>query len=311
MKKLTIFVSALTLTTSMFAQDLTSKKGENYLPETGDWAIGIDANPFLNYFGNFIGGNGDGNDNVAPSFNFQNANQTIIGKYFVSEKMAYRGALRIGMVSNKQVNVVDNRNDDNGVVLYPNIPATVENTGKFSRTNIGLTGGLEWRKGTTRLQGFYGGEFGIMLGGTKGKYEYGNQLNQNLAPGFNVDVDAVDGFDQDGIAGDENMMNDTYNNPARALESKTSMFGLGVRGFIGVEYFVLPKLSVGGEFGWGLVMMSNKATFTTESEGIVNGNETKGEQTPEAGKTSSFGIDTDNNNTLFGNAAQLRIVFHF
>ncbi len=310
MKKLTIFVSALTLTTSMFAQDLTSKKGENYLPETGDWAIGVDANPFLNYFGNFIGGDGF---NVAPTFNFQNIHQTIIGKYFVSEKMAYRGALRIGMNSDKQVNIVDNRGDDDGLVFYPNIPPTVENTGKWSKNMIGLTGGLEWRKGTTRLQGFYGGEFGIMLGGTKGKYEYGNQLNQNAT--FNINVDAAaDGFDQDGLAGDENIVAGVgaVNGDARVLESKNSMFGLGLRGFIGVEYFVLPKLSVGGEFGWGLVMMSNKSSMTSESEGTDGGgNEVKGEQTEEVGKTSTFGIDTDNNNTLFGNAAQLRIVFHF
>jgi hypothetical protein len=58
MKKSTVLVAALALTaTSAFAQ-LTNKNGEAYLPESGDWSVGIDATPVLNYFGNMIGGNG-------------------------------------------------------------------------------------------------------------------------------------------------------------------------------------------------------------------------------------------------------------
>ena len=311
MKKLSIFVGALTLTTSMFAQDLTSKKGENFLPETGDWALGIDATPFLQYFGNFLGSRDT--TNFAPTFGWATGNQTIVGIYFVSEKMAYRGALRIGMGSNTQVNIVDNRSDVDA--LYPALPATVENTGKMGMSNIGLSGGLEWRKGTTRLQGFYGAELGIMTSGMKGKYEYGNALTQVIAPvaNENVNITAADGFDFNG-----DLVSDNLNagvgadaNGARVLESKTSTFGFGLRGFVGVEYFVLPKLSIGGQFGWGLVMSSTKSSMKTESEGIVNGFEAKGEQEPATGKTSSFGLDTDNNNNVFGNAGQINIVFHF
>ncbi|MCB0380481.1 MAG: hypothetical protein KDD24_04440 [Flavobacteriales bacterium] len=58
MKKRLLFVAAIFAATATFAQDgLTSKKGEAYLPEAGDWAIGIDANPFLNYAGNLFNGN--------------------------------------------------------------------------------------------------------------------------------------------------------------------------------------------------------------------------------------------------------------
>ena len=27
---------------------------------------------------------------------------------------------------------------------------------------------------------------------------------------------------------------------------------IGARGFVGVEYFVVPKISIGGEYGWGI-----------------------------------------------------------
>ena len=66
--------------TTSFAQ-LTSKSGETILPEADDWSVGIEATPFLNYIGNaFNGSLGNG----APTWNFLNANQTIIGKMWNS-----------------------------------------------------------------------------------------------------------------------------------------------------------------------------------------------------------------------------------
>jgi hypothetical protein len=35
---------------------ITSKKGEAYLPVADEWGLGISANPFLDYLGNFING---------------------------------------------------------------------------------------------------------------------------------------------------------------------------------------------------------------------------------------------------------------
>jgi hypothetical protein len=53
-KSLTLLALVLGMS-GAFAQDLTSKKGEPFLPEAGDWGLGIDANPFLEYAGNFFG----------------------------------------------------------------------------------------------------------------------------------------------------------------------------------------------------------------------------------------------------------------
>lgn len=302
MKKLSILVGAITLTSSLFAQDLTSKKGEAYLPEQGDWAIGIDALPFLNYFGNFIGGNGA---NVAPSWDFQTTNSTITGKYFVEEKMAYRGSLRLGFGSNSQSMMVSDRSLATPPT-FPNAPALKENSMKSGGTNIGLAGGLEWRKGNTRLQGFYGGELGFMMGSGKDTYTYGNNLNPTGTPAV-----VVDGTD-DAFNGGANIGTDAYGNTSRTTESKTSMIGFGLRGFIGAEYFVLPKLSIGGEFGWGLAFMSGKSEVTAESTGSdINGNQVVGTLTTEGAKMGGFGIDTDRNTTVFGNAGSIRIVLHF
>ena len=127
-----------------FAQDLTSKKGEAYLPATGDWSIGIEATPLLDYLGNFISGN---LLDSAPSWNNINGNQTIIGKMYKSESKAYRAIVRIGMSSNKSIGKVDN----DLITTPPAFPATSvkkDDVMKSISHFIGLGAGVEKRRGT-------------------------------------------------------------------------------------------------------------------------------------------------------------------
>lgn len=281
--------------TSAFAQDLTSKKGEPILPESGDWSIGIDANPFLNYFGNMLNGN---TSNSAPTWNFLNSNLTLVGKMFTSETTAYRGILRIGMNSTKETAMIG----DAAVTTpptFPSVPAMVEDVHKNSSRFIGLGGGMEWRRGKTRLQGFYGGDLMFWMSGSKDTYEYGNTLSTTVAvnPGTTTNFGS-------------NLTTDTYGNNARVLESKAgSTIGLGVRGFIGCEYFILPKISLGAEFGWGIAFSSTGAGSTTH-ESVGGTGPAPGEQTLETGKSSSFSLDLDRNAFGTGNGS-LRINFHF
>ena len=286
MKKSFLAVALILGSATTFAQE------KQYLPESGDWAIGIDATPFLNYLGNFIGGNGT---NTAPTWNFLTTNQTITGKYFASDDMAYRGSLRIGFGSNTGRGMVGQTGA--AAPTYPALGAMVEDTYKSSFNNIGLAGGIEMRKGSGRLIGFYGAELGIALGGSKEAYTYGNAIV------------AADGTIPATTDFGGNLVTDTYGNDARINESNGgSMFGIGIRGFIGAEYFVLPKFSLGGEFGWGLGVMSAGASSTTMES--TDGT-TVGTQTLEGTKASAFGLDTDFNNSVFGPAGSLRMTFHF
>jgi len=305
MKK-SIFAVALILgaTSTTLAQD-----DKQYTPVSGDWAIGIDAMPFLNYVGNLIGGN-DGN--TAPGWNYLTTNQQISGKYFASDDMAYRGSLRIGFGSNKGSNMVADRLVSGiEVPVYPTtLPSMVENTWKMSATNIGLSGGLEWRKGSGRLIGFYGGELGFNMASSKSTYTYGNALTQSSsASANNVNIDGVD--DDFGTG---NLDTDPFGNGSRALTSSTgTIVSFGLRGFIGAEYFFFPKISVGGEFGWGLGFTgSGTTTVNMESEGLDGGGtEVTSTFDVETNNGSSFGVDTDNNNSVFGPAGSLKLTFHF
>lgn len=297
MKKSIIAVAALLMGATTYAQDKV------YTPEEGDWAIGIDANPFLSYFGNFIGGAGA---NAAPSWNFLTTNQTITGKYFVSSEMAYRGSLRLGFGSFTEKAMVADR----ASTVTPDYPSTLpvmaENSWKQSYSNVGLSGGIEFRKGEGRLQGFYGGELGIAFASSGQSYTYGNELTISTAANP-VFVDGADDFNG-------NVTGDAFGFPARVTSEKNgATFGLGLRGFIGAEYFILPKLSLGGEFGWGVMFMSMGASsVTTESLGVNNGGtEILGTITTEGDRASMFTVDTDNMNTVFGPAAALRLTFHF
>ena len=72
MKKTIALLTTVLIVKSASSQDITSKKGEPILPEAGDYMIGIELNPFLNYISH----------GVSPTFSFMNGNNMIIGKYY-------------------------------------------------------------------------------------------------------------------------------------------------------------------------------------------------------------------------------------
>ena len=119
---------------------------------------------------------------------------------------------------------------------------------KNGGSNINLGAGIQMYRGKGRVRGFYGAEANIGLSSGK----------------------------------------ETWTATDLSVEAKAgSTFNLGIRGFIGVEYFFAPKMSLSGELGWGLGIASTGASETTVT---IGGTTT----TTKGGKVSSFGLDTDN-----------------
>ena len=285
MKKRVLLVASIFAATFTFAQDsadLKSKKGETILPEAGDYAIGFNAAPFLNYVGNMFSSAG----NTAPSANFATPDLSIIGKYFVDAQTAYRGRVRLGFGSTKNSMLTDTSLVGNGGIGRPEDQGNyIEDVYKSSYKQITLGAGLEKRKGNTRIQGYYGGELLISFGGMSSSNTYGLEMNANTIQYSNVGT-------------------------SRTLSVKGgNTFGLGLRGFIGAEIFVFPKLSISAEYGWGLMMASTGETITKKEEWkLASSTATEPslvETETKTGGSSSFGIDTDNN------GGQLNIIFHF
>jgi len=316
MKKSVLLLAAAFGVSGAFAQDLTSKKGEPFLPEAGDWAIGINANPFLEYAGNMLSGSTA--MNAAPTFGFNNLNQQIIGKMFKDEKTAYRAGIRLGFGGSKETAEVTKlyvSSATPATAVFPSKPDVVVNEHKMSSRNIALSGGIEMRRGKTRLQGYYGGELGFGVSGMSHKYTYGNALvaDNATAGTTGVGVAAADNF---GTNVTSATISQGQNGDARVTEAKgggTVTFGL--RGFIGAEYFIFPKMSIGGEFGWGLGLSKTGATKTTYemrgTSGAVGSVQTVGSLEVEGQKSGNWSFDTENLNNVFGPAGQIRLNLHF
>ncbi len=280
MKKNLFLVAALFAGTVAFAQTTEVKDADGMVvtPQAGDWGLGFNASPMINYVGNMFNGNTNNTLNagyVAP-------NQAIYGKYFKDENTAYRASVRLMTGSGTQIVQTDTSS-------ISGVPAYVEDKIKQSGAGVVLSVGLEKRRGHNRLQGYYGAEAAITFGGVnpKMKYTYGAELNSvNIANGG-----AVNG---------------------RTLSSKGgATFGFGVRGFIGAEYFFAPKISIAAEYGWGVSLAKTAGTEVVKEYFDANGTDASittnalYQQTTTTGKSSSFNIDTDN----LGGA--IRLMFHF
>ncbi len=321
MKKTVLVIALAFGITGAFAQDLTSKKGEPMLPEANDWAISLNADPIFEFVGNaFSGFTGK---NTAPGVNWLNGNHTIIGKKFIDEKTAYRVLVRLGLNSQTFKNSL--RGDDQGLtpVVFPNVDAVVTDKYKHSSTNIAIGVGKEWRRGKTRLQGFYGADLMIWFSSSKDKYTYGNTMtptptaaNQTSTPNSTMWQSNPDSanFGAGVASGVPGLSSRT------TLNKSGATIGIGIRGFIGAEYFIFPKIAIGAEYGWGLgFQTTGKGKKTTEEQGLdANGkNQVSTIERVTEGQ-SKIGIDTDlNQGNMFGfkgsntGTASLRVTFHF
>ncbi len=286
MKKLTVLFSVMFLASVLVnaQEELKSKNGTPILPAAGDYAIGIDASPIFNFFGNFVKINSAVAFNDPSSWNFVNTNNAIFAKYFVDANTAYRVNVRIGLTSTTDKEYVMQDGQSDPLV-------TVEDKAKYGNTNIILGAGMEKRRGYGRLQGFYGAEAQLLFSGTSRTFTYGNAFSSsNTAPTM-TDFDPAN----------PNVITPS----ARITKDKSgSTIGLGARAFVGVEYFFAPKISVGGEFGWGLALLTQgDGKVTTESWDFANSSvkttETK------TGGGGYLGFDTDNF------AGCIYMMFHF
>ncbi len=264
---------------------LLSKKGEPILPEAKDWALSVDASPFLTYTGKLLSTTGAD----APAVNsLANYPLTIGGKYFTSAKRAYRARVRIGIASQTVNNsVVDNQNTTLDTVY-------IKDSRKSSSTNVTLAFGKEFRKGKTRLQGFYGGEGIIGISTGKSIYTYGNTFsNLNVSP---TSTDFVTPTSLGYASAPANSR----------IQSESNGTGIKVaaRGFVGAEYFIFPKMSIGVEFGFSLMYFNqNDGKLSSESWDAAAGS-VKNKTLAKSG-SKGFGIDNDNS------GGSIMLNFHF
>jgi hypothetical protein len=292
MKKISFSLLAFLLAFSLFAQqeeaeEPAAKDTKVILPEAGDIAIGVDATPFVNLVGNLVKINSGAAFNDPSSFSFMTNDNSIWLKYYRTKNTAYRAKIRIAHNSDvEKLYVTDDAKMEDAPADYEPAEDDVIDKRAESYTSITLGLGIEKRRGQNRLQGFYGAEG--MLSYAKGsvaspnvKYKYSNDMDDDGATSYNMGSVT-----------------------SRTLKvSQGGTFGIGARGFLGVEYFFAPKISVGGEFGWGFMYEMTGDTKTTiesynAADDVVEETEAK------TANGSEFDIDTDNMN------GQIYLLFH-
>jgi len=353
MKKKVLLVTALLSTMLTYAQEpkkeggshcaacacddeVLNKKGHHILPKKGDIALGFNAIPAMDLLFNslryvsIMGNSAPVANNVAGNTNsyVQGSNNQIVGKYFLDDKTAIRARVGLNTLSGSMINRVQDAE-----VMYAATLGTaediqaaslirVEDKIKYSKSNIMFTVGYEKRRGYRRLQGFYGAEFGIGETHAKQSVTYGNAFsdvyNVNYTSNFNLGFGAPVVSNQGPTSG----------RTVRNLDTKErGGIRLGLRGFIGIEYFVFTKISVAAEYGWGYSITTRRGVKSTQ-EVFVNGQngptvfqEEVNQDNSE--KTKGFSVDNNSgsifsmNNTLGGNTAlnggagAVMLIFHF
>ena len=136
MKKIILTAAAVFAFSFANAQDLTSKKGEPYLPEAGDWGISFNADNLFKYVGNAFSGATTSNG-IGAVENSNGAGGSFTGKKFKTANQADRYTVGFAAGTSSDTDASDV-------------------TTKMTVLNLEVGIGKEWRRGKTRLQGFYG-----------------------------------------------------------------------------------------------------------------------------------------------------------
>ena len=227
------------LALSTYAQEtkpLVGKKGQPILPEAKDIGLGVNLIPFFNWFGNSFNGTTDNLSAASNKFFTIFGNSVLMGKYMLTDKTAVRAhfGFNVGSVTDGHYVRNDNSINPSDLVL---------DTRKGDNGHYTLALGYEMRRGKRRIQGYFGGDLILRVDHSSGyTYTYGNSFsatNQNPTS---------HNFPSN------NLLGGTFSSQRVLTDGGRTIFGVGLRGFIGVEYFVAPKVSCGVEFGWGLTV---------------------------------------------------------
>ena len=264
---------------------------KNYLPKAGDFALQMDAAPILNFAlnaVNIMSDNGFYAQN--PSF-VSGMPNAIVGKYFLQDKQAIR--LRVGF---NTIVETEKEYGDNPMTPTAIVNGTAENillsTSVSKQRSYLIGAGYEFRRGGERLQGYYGGDLNLMIDTYTDKYTYEIGYNQQA-----VDSGYISQGSSRELSYDDGLQ-----------------IAFNLRGFVGVEYFILPKISLGAEFGLGYSMYSYaRGDDTYEYWDVVPGSNsttpvayTETDAYDYADRERGFSVDDG-----FGGTGALNVTFHF
>jgi hypothetical protein len=285
------------VTTAAAAPEAPSAWGTKTTHRQGMWALGFNAVPVLNFGLNVVNVFANtGQDATGMLTSPTGLNQTLFARYYLRDDLALRASVQLIASDATTVTYYEDPRD----VVDPEVEAgdrtEVQDTTTTSSSNVVLGGGIEKRHSFGRFEGFYGAEAFLGFGGSKTSTDYGWKFS------------------------------DRGNNAAEQLAGRTlindggTSIGLGARGFAGIEYFVLPELSISAEYGLGgsysispngVIVTESWETTTDEDTGDVTGEAVTREAKTDASQVIALANDTGLNQIGANSAVALRLNFHF
>lgn len=234
MKKILLFLLCLSTFVATNAQTKAPKV--NYLPQEGDWAIGIDVMPIFKYIGNAFNGNTYNELNHLGGTPFTEnysdftltPDVSIMGKYMLTDEWGLRVNAGVMIRSEYLREYVQN---DKAIMLDPLSEDKNIDKLNYNRNGLSLALGAEYRKGSRKVQGVFG--FGVLFAFQNEKYtcDWGNEMTSvNQVPTITPNFGG-------------------YNNGYRTLKyyDDNARYYTGLTGSAGVEWFIWPKISLGAE----------------------------------------------------------------
>ncbi|MCL2167702.1 MAG: hypothetical protein FWH59_01085 [Lentimicrobiaceae bacterium] len=302
MKNFLLITCIIVMGFSVVAQEETDsqisskkeKKEKFLLPEKGEWAIGTDFVPILRTLGTVFWGESEpmGFQGTPYPFSYKNANPNVslMVKYMAGKKCAIRANLGIGIHSFTSVS--DSIPDDAAIMNDATSNAKVVDKMTGNKYSVNLSLGAEYRVGKKRIQGIFGGDLLFGIAGGSNTYKFGNEMTED---------------NQTPTSFSQTVYTNTHTSPySRILSSKyDGAIAVGLQLTTGVEVFVAPKISLGGQVNLSYVFMYNSRN-TIKYEGY-NGDTQQVEKGKEKRTQPTWSHDFSTNNV----GASLYMLFYF
>jgi hypothetical protein len=228
-----------------FAQDETetygkpSKGDSEYLSQAGDIGLGIDGTPFFDYFGNMFNGTTNNSLNLGTN--------TLYFRYFLADDAAVRIMLGIRTIHNVSKYYVQ---DDAAVFVNPLSREQLVDRRTYFGNGYAISAGYQMFRSYKKLRGFFGADLGYTFTKDKYVYEYGNQMTEvNPAP-------------------TSYYWGNVSERPLEYNYGANQNISLGI--FTGAEYYFLPKVCIGAEFGLTSGISFTGQSFRTQERMVIS-----------------------------------------
>lgn len=216
---------------------LSAQETKQYVPEAGDWSVGLNLKPFINYVGGLFNESTDasidqvGGEAVSVGMDgyFMNPTVSIMAKYMLTDNLAVRANLGVNVNSHTDKVYV---RDDKAFFLDPLSQNKVIDSRLSKNTGASILAGVEYRIGENRIQGVFGGGLLLAMQRSSYDYTYGNAMTDiNQRPTSHYGIYNTDGG---------------YYRTLKNWNSNADFYA-GLALTAGIEYFVAPKIALGAE----------------------------------------------------------------